>query len=109
MRRQKRAELPSLKQRNPETTVSPALSLCVIFSYLKSKFLLQYSVEYLTATAGIRLVEAIIRAHDVGGTGLDCILKWPVRVGQCLTVGLQITYQRYSSCIVLSSILDETA
>ncbi len=49
-------------------------------SYLKAELGLEDPVERLAVPTRIRLVEAVVRAHDVGRTSLDQINKRPAKV-----------------------------
>lgn len=48
------------------------------FSHLKSELSLEDPVEGLAVPTRIRLVEAVVGAHDVGRTSLDQVDKRPV-------------------------------
>ena len=67
-------------------------------------------VENLTVLACIGVVDLVVGAHDTGGTSADGVGKRPCNISTGSSLGgNDITDQRYSSCIVTSSMLDEMA
>lgn len=52
------------------------------FTYLEAKFRLEKTIQRLAIGASIRIVDPLIRAHDVSATGSYSVLERPVEDGQ---------------------------
>lgn len=75
---------------------------------LEAKLCLQEPVQGVAVGTAIGIVDALIRAHKIGTSSMDSVLEWPVELSKCALGSGEVAYQRYSSCIVWSSILEET-
>ena len=65
---------------------------------LVAKLGLEKTVQSLAVGRGVRVVNPVVRAHDVGGPGMDRILEGPLAVVSHYWVeSIVATYQRYSS------------
>lgn len=71
-------------------------------AYLEAELCLEDAVQGLTIGAPVRVIDAIVRAHNIAATSVYSILEWPrLFVRPALRIwhssAVSNTYHRYSS------------